>query len=167
MGVLPLIEPPLATSTSSVWVVTELLFVASVFVVGVGVAVSTTAHMTTQSAFAQKGDELLARLTAAAAAAAASAGDDDAEKGEGGGRQKLPGWGLAWLTSGVLLACNSTAWALGMFLGPLAADLLGFGSDGEWLRLCWVLAGLSWVAALGIGLGWRMNGDLFPQETTD
>lgn len=54
LGVLPLIGPPSATRTSSFWVVTEVLFVAAVFLVGAGVAVSTTAHMTAQSAFAQK-----------------------------------------------------------------------------------------------------------------
>ncbi|KAK7917324.1 MFS amine transporter [Apiospora marii] len=161
LGILPLLRPLTSTSSSSFRVATEVLFVAAVFLIGVGVAVSTTAHMTAQSAFAQKGDELLARL----AAAAARARDEEEEGGFGGGDRPKPlGWGLSWLTSGVLLAGNSTAWALGMFLGPLAADLLGFGSDAEWLRLCGFLAGLSWLAALGIGLGWRRNGDLFPRE---
>lgn len=159
LGMLPLLGPSTSTRTGNFWVATEVLFVAAVFFIGVGVAVSTTAHMTAQSAFAQKGDELLAQLIAAAAARAR----DDGE-GSGSDRQKPLGRGLAWLTSGVLLAGNSTAWALGMFLGPLAANLLGFGSDTEWLRLCGFLAGLSWLAALGIGLGWWKYGDLFPRE---
>ncbi|KAK7946825.1 uncharacterized protein PG986_011146 [Apiospora aurea] len=123
----------------SLWV--EVLFVLDLLSIGICIAVSTTAHMTVQSTFAQKGGELLVRL------AAASAHDDD------DGDRRPTGWGLTWLTSGVFLAANSTAWALGMFLGPLAADLLGFGTEAEWLRLCWFLAGLSWLAALGIGLG--------------
>ncbi|KAK8071159.1 hypothetical protein PG997_011362 [Apiospora hydei] len=145
-GALSLLTKP------SLWV--KVLFVLDLFSTGTCIAVSTTAHMTVQSTFAQKGDELLAGLTAA------SAHDDD------DGDRRPIGWGLTWLTSGVLLAANSTAWALGMFLGPLAADLLGFGSDAEWLRLCWFLAGLSWLAALGIGLAWRKNAELFPHETS-
>ncbi|KAK8073568.1 hypothetical protein PG994_004467 [Apiospora phragmitis] len=159
LGVFPLIGSPPTTKTSRFWVVKEVLFMLDVFLVGVSVAISTTAHMTTHSAFAQKGDELLAaRLTTSAAHAS---NDDDNDEGY----QNPLGGGLTWLTSGVLLAGNSTAWGLGMFLGPLAANLIGFGSDAEWLRLCWFLAGLSWLAALGIGLGWRENTELFPQET--
>ncbi|KAK8877458.1 MFS general substrate transporter [Apiospora arundinis] len=165
LGLLTLIKP--ARAGSAWMVVKEVLFVIDLFLIGICVAVTTAAHTTTQSAFAQKGDQLLARF------GSRPRGDDDDHVYDDGNYQlsscHLDGgisWGLTYLTSGVLLAGNSTAWALGMFLGPLAADLFGFGSDAEWMRLCWFLAGLSWVAALGIGVVWRRNPELFPEETT-
>ncbi|KAK8024319.1 MFS amine transporter [Apiospora rasikravindrae] len=151
LGALGLLTKP------GFWV--KVLFVLDIWSVGVCIAVSTTAHMTALSTFSQKGDELLARLASADSAHK----DDDG----GGGGQRTIDWGLTWLTSGVLLAGNSTAWALGMFLGPLAADMMAVGSDAEWLRLCWFLAGLCWLAALGIGLAWQMNTELFPQNTPE
>ena len=153
------------TGSSSLWATArEVLFMIDLFAVGLCVAISTAAHTTTQSTFAQKGDELLAGRFLRR-----SCGDDDDgyDHDESPCRRRLDGsWGLTWLTSGVLLAGNSTAWALGMFLGPLAADVLGFGSDAEWLCLCLFLAVLSWVAAMGIGVAWRKNTELFPGEKT-
>lgn len=100
---------------------TQIALVIHVVLIGVGIAIATSAHGTAILVEAQSAELLTAR-------------DGPAQS-----------FWLGWLAPGMMVSGLSTAWSLGMFIGPACADAIQFTNDEGWASLCRLL-GLSCIA---------------------
>lgn len=101
---------------------TRVLFVVNVGLIGLCISLATTTQTTAISAAAQRLEALRSRIRA---------------------RGVELSWELKMLTPGMMLSGLSTAWALGLFLGPASGHIFHFSTDQEWMHLCWFLGLLS------------------------
>lgn len=94
---------------------TQTLFVLNIGLIGLCISLGTTTQTTAISAAAQRAEVLRARIR--------SSGVEIS-------------WKLRMLTPGMMLSGLSTAWALGLFLGPACGSIFHFSTNQEWLHLC-------------------------------
>ncbi|PTB75495.1 MFS general substrate transporter [Trichoderma longibrachiatum ATCC 18648] len=112
---------------------TRLLFVVNIGLVGLCISLATTTQTTAISAAAQRTEALRSRIRA--------------------GGVELS-WGLKVLTPGMMLSGLSTAWALGLFLGPACGHVFHFSTNQEWKHLCWFLGMLSLLTGIYCSCTW-------------
>lgn len=60
-----------------------------------------------------------------------------------------------WPTEGMMMTGMSTSWALGLLLGPACASLFEFTDVNGWAHLCFALAGLSAAALICSIITWK------------
>lgn len=113
---------------------TRVLFVVHVTLIGVCIAIATNSHSIAVSVAAKKAEKLRAW----------------AQSNE----QEL-GWGLDWLTPGIMVSGLSTGWSLGLLLGPASANFIHDGSDETWACLCRFWGGLCVLMGLGSWFTWK------------
>ncbi|KAM0245773.1 hypothetical protein ACHAQJ_010456 [Trichoderma viride] len=113
---------------------TQILFVMNIGFIGLCASLITTAHTAAISAAAQRAEILKTRIRASGV--------------------ELSGW-LRLLTPGMMLSGLSTAWALGVFLGPAFGSALHFSTNQEWMHLCCFLGMLCVVTGVYCSSTWK------------
>ncbi|KAL7782672.1 major facilitator superfamily domain-containing protein [Trichoderma ceciliae] len=113
---------------------TQILFVINVGFIGLWISIGTTTQTTAISAAALRAESLKTRIRASGVE---------------------PSWGLRMLTPGMMLSGLSTAWALGLFLGPACGSIFHFSTNQEWMRLCCFLGMICLVTGGYCSLTWR------------
>lgn len=94
---------------------TQILFVINIGLIGLCISFGTTTQTTAISAAAQRAETLRAHIRSSGVEL---------------------NWKLRMLTPGMMLSGLSTAWALGLFLGPACGSIFHFSTNQEWLHLC-------------------------------
>lgn len=113
---------------------TQVLFVINIGLIGLCISFGTTTQTTAISAAAQRAEALRARIR--------SSGVEIS-------------WQLRMLTPGMMLSGLSTAWALGLFLGPACASVFHFNTNQEWLHLCCFLGIICVVTGFYCSTTWK------------
>lgn len=114
--------------------ITQVLFVTNVGFVGLCISFATTTQTTAISAAVQRAEILRSRIRASGVEL---------------------NWGLRMLTPGMMLSGLSTAWALGLFLGPACGSIFHFSTNQEWMHLCCFLGVMSVVAGIYCSFTWK------------
>ncbi|KAF3903567.1 hypothetical protein AA313_de0202553 [Arthrobotrys entomopaga] len=104
----------------------QILFVVHLFLLGLCITFLNNIHGAAVSIAAQRIDEKRKRLAEV---------DKD---GEG-----LKTWGWKFATMSMILSGLSTAWSLGMVLGPVGEHIVDYIDNTGWMMLCWIWAALS------------------------
>ncbi|PTB66116.1 MFS general substrate transporter [Trichoderma citrinoviride] len=112
---------------------TRILFVVNVGSIGLCISLATTTQTTAISAAAQRLETLRSRIRASGAELS---------------------WELKVLTPGMMLSGLSTAWALGLFLGPACGNIFHFSTNQEWMHLCCFLGMLSVLSGVYCSFTW-------------
>ncbi|KAL6867167.1 MFS general substrate transporter [Trichoderma novae-zelandiae] len=112
---------------------TRVLFVVNIGLVGLCISFATTTQTTAISAAAQRVEALRSRVRASGVELS---------------------WGLKMLTPGMMLSGLSTAWALGLFLGPACGNISHFNTNQEWMHLCCFLGMLSVLTGVYCSFTW-------------
>lgn len=60
-----------------------------------------------------------------------------------------------WFTMGLILSGLSTAWSLGMVMGPAFANKMHFSNQDSWSRFCSCLGGLCVLSGVASWYSWR------------
>ncbi|KAK6542730.1 hypothetical protein TWF694_006672 [Orbilia ellipsospora] len=116
---------------------TQTLFVVNLFLIGLCINIVTNIHGAAISVAAQKIDELRKKV------------DEVDKDGE-----TLKTWGWKFVTMGMILSGLSTAWSLGMVLGPVCAHIVEYTRSEGWMMLCWFWGILNVLCvAIGVGTG--------------
>lgn len=113
---------------------TQILFVINIGFIGLCISLGTTSQTTAISAAAQRAETLRTRIQ--------SSGVEMS-------------WQLRMLTPGMMLSGLSTAWALGLFLGPACSSIFHFNTDQEWLHLCCFLGIICLVTSFYCSSTWK------------
>lgn len=113
---------------------TQVLFVINIGLIGLCISFGTTTQTTAISAAAQRVEALKARIRSS-----------DVELS----------WQLRMLTPGMMLSGLSTAWALGLFLGPACGSVFHFNTNQEWLHLCCFLGIICVVTSFYCSTTWK------------
>jgi MFS family permease len=112
---------------------TRVLFVVNVGLIGLCISLATTTQTTAISAAAQRVAALRSRI-------------------RGSGVELR--WELKMLTPGMMLSGLSTAWALGLFLGPACGHVFHFSTNTDWMHLCCFLGLLSTMTGVYCSFTW-------------
>jgi MFS family permease len=113
---------------------TQILFVINIGFVGLCASLITTAQTAAISAAAQRAETLRTRIRASGVELS---------------------WGLRMLAPGMMLSGLSTAWALGVFLGPACGSAFHFSTNQEWMHLCCFLGILCMVTGVYCSSTWK------------
>lgn len=113
---------------------TQILFVVNIGFIGLCISLGTTTQTTAISAAAQRAEALRSRI-------------------RGSGIELS--WELKMLTPGMMLSGLSTAWALGLFLGPACGSFFHFSTNQEWLHLCSFLGVLCVITGIYCSFTWK------------
>lgn len=113
---------------------TQILFVINIGLIGLCISLGTTTQTTAISAAAQRAEALRARIRSSGVELS---------------------WQLRILTPGMMLSGLSTAWALGLFLGPACGSIFHFNTNQEWLHLCCFLGILCVVTGFYCSSTWK------------
>lgn len=113
---------------------TQFLFVVNIGFIGLCISLGTTTQTTAISAAAQRAEALRSRIRASGVELS---------------------WELRLLTPGMMLSGLSTAWALGLFLGPACGSIFHFSTNEEWMHLCCFLGVLCVVTGVYCSFTWK------------
>ncbi|RFU81903.1 hypothetical protein TARUN_283 [Trichoderma arundinaceum] len=113
---------------------TQALFVVNIGLIGLCISLGTTTQTTAISAAAQRAEILRNRIRASGIELS---------------------WELRLLTPGMMLSGLSTAWALGLFLGPACGSIFHFSTNQEWMHLCCFLGTICLVTGVYCSLTWK------------
>lgn len=113
---------------------TQVLFVINIGLIGLCISLGTTTQTTAISAAAQRIEALRKRIQSSGVELS---------------------WQLRMLTPGMMLSGLSTAWALGLFLGPACGSIFHFNTNQEWLHLCCFLGIICVVTGFYCSSTWK------------
>lgn len=114
--------------------ITQTLFVVNIGFIGLCISLGTTTQTTAISAAAQRIEALRSRIQASGIELS---------------------WELRFLTPGMMLSGLSTAWALGLFVGPACGSIFHFSTNQEWRHLCCFLGVLCVITGIYCSSTWK------------